>query len=402
MRLLSLLFVGIFACSDRDGIPWQEAQNYLEQTIKVRGQIVRTHNSGKACFLNFDKDWQGKFHLVLFPSSFPDYPLPPEDFFLGREVLVRGKIGEYKGTPQMKVESPEQFLEVDGRTDLLAAIQVAPGIRGLLPRADGTNVRLVSWNLKNFFDEEDDPWRQDERTNPASVSSARSARIAAVIRELDADLLCLQEVENRFHLEQFVRKHLPDLHYEVVLLEGNDGRGIDVAVLSRLPIRSSTSYRHLEFPTQTGGSQRFFRDLLRVDLGPPLSASVFVVHLKSQIGGDSADRSREAEALGIARVLGEALQANPRLRAVLIGDFNEVLGEPTLDILLATGLSDPFPPDAGPTYNRQPYLTRIDYALVSPAVAPQVMGTLIYNKSGAVKIENASDHYPVVLDLRCP
>lgn len=94
-------------------VPWQEAHKYMGQKVAAEGLIVATHNSGRACFLNFDKDWKGKFHAVIFAHAFDDYPESPEQYFLNRKIRLIGKVGEHRGTSQIVVERPEQIVLLD-------------------------------------------------------------------------------------------------------------------------------------------------------------------------------------------------------------------------------------------------------------------------------------------------
>ena len=45
--------------------------------VVVTGTIVRTHDSGKATFLNFAEDWKGTFTGVVFAAAECDWPAPP-------------------------------------------------------------------------------------------------------------------------------------------------------------------------------------------------------------------------------------------------------------------------------------------------------------------------------------
>jgi len=264
------------------------------------------------------------------------------------------------------------------------------------PASQARPLRIVTWNLDNFFDSFDDPWRKDEKTRPPSVSDSRQERVAAVLRDLDADVVCLQEIENRFFLEHFVHGRLAREGYEVVLLEGNDGRGIDVALLSRLPVGAVTSYRHLRFSDADGHEQRFQRDLLGVHLGPPLNAEVFVVHFRSQLGGRVSDRIRLAEAHAAAGVIQGLRRENPRYRAILAGDFNDKPDSPALAVLRKAGLVDPCAGSKVPSYNRKPYRSRIDYLLLSPALAKGRPECKVLETKAT---QAASDHNPVLLLL---
>lgn len=256
---------------------------------------------------------------------------------------------------------------------------------------------LASWNVENFFDRWDDPYRRDEVTKPAYVNAARQQRCAAVLRELDADVVALQEVENRFLLQEFVDTHLADMGYTVVHVEGNDTRGIDCALLTRVPVRAVTSYQHRRFPTADGQSIGFRRDLLRVSLGAPVDGDVYVVHLKSQHGDEEADVIREAESAEILRIVDENAAGRDAYRAVVIGDFNEVPEMPTIGTLLAGGLVDPMAGTEAITYNREPYRTRIDFALLTPALREGMAEAVVVDALDGHRLESCSDHYPLRL-----
>jgi len=254
---------------------------------------------------------------------------------------------------------------------------------------------FVSWNIENFFDRYDDPFRRDEVTKPAFVNDARQKRVAGVLRELNADVVALQEVENRFLLQSFVDEHLADMNYQVVLVEGNDSRGIDCAVLSRVPVQAVTSYMHRRFMGRDGMSYKFQRDLLRVQLGAPFHGDVYVVHLKSQHGDEAANIVREAEASEIVKIVQENAAGRGAYRAVVMGDFNEVDDMPTLEILREGGLIDPMAGTDRYTYNKEPYLTRIDYSLLSAQMASEVSAAQVVNQLAGHKLETSSDHYPL-------
>ncbi|MCX8228575.1 MAG: endonuclease/exonuclease/phosphatase family protein [Planctomycetota bacterium] len=275
----------------------------------------------------------------------------------------------------------------------------APQDSKTTPPALNSSIIVASWNLENFFDTFDDPYRRDQITKPAFIAEARKKRIADGILALNADVLCLQEIENRFSLELFVEEYLPNSGYEVVLIEGNDTRGIDVALLSRFPLGAVTSYRHLKFEDAQGNPQHFQRDLLRVRVEGALQADIFVVHLKSQHGGARSDGIREAEAAAIATVMETEMKKNPQWRAILAGDFNEIPEEKTMQLLYGIGLTDPMKGTKDYTYNKEPYLSRIDYALVTPALSGLVQSAKIRSQLAKVDLSCTSDHYPLVLEL---
>jgi len=94
-------------------IPWERAGNYVGQTVTVEGIIVSSHNSGRACFLNFNPDYQHYLSLVIFASDFNRFPPQPEKHYLNKKVRVKGKILLYQGRPEIILSSPEQVKIVE-------------------------------------------------------------------------------------------------------------------------------------------------------------------------------------------------------------------------------------------------------------------------------------------------
>jgi endonuclease/exonuclease/phosphatase family metal-dependent hydrolase len=257
---------------------------------------------------------------------------------------------------------------------------------------------VVSWNVENFFDVYDDPYSRDQVTKPAYVSEGRQKNVAAVLKELNADVVALQEVENRYLLQEFVDKYLPEMRYQVVLVEGNDTRGIDVALLSKIPIEEVATYQHRRFQSSAGEIMGFRRDLLRVKLGAPYNGDIYVVHLKSQFGDKVADVVREAEATEMVKIMAENGAGNPDYRAMITGDFNEVPDMPTLDIFRNSGLVDVMEGSEKYSYNKKPYLTRIDYGLMTPERQKDLGRAEILDELGDHNLRACSDHFPLLLE----
>jgi endonuclease/exonuclease/phosphatase family metal-dependent hydrolase len=86
----------------------------------------------------------------------------------------------------------------------------------------------------------------------------REEHITSVLRRLGADVITLQEVSNQEFAEQLARS----LDMELVVGTASDGSGINLAVLSRLPVRRWRNHTHrgrmlrshLEAVLSTGGS----------------------------------------------------------------------------------------------------------------------------------------------------
>ena len=90
-------------------ISWREAGKYYGQDVTVEGKIVKTYNSGKACFLNFHPDYKRYFTAVIFRSAFDRFPKCPENHYNNKKVRVTGTIKEYNGSPEIILNSPSQI-----------------------------------------------------------------------------------------------------------------------------------------------------------------------------------------------------------------------------------------------------------------------------------------------------
>ena len=90
-------------------INWQDAGKHYGEYVTVEGKIVITYNSGKACFLNFHRNYRLYFTAVIFASDFHKFNKDPETLFYGKNVQITGKIKEYKGKPEIIVNNTEQI-----------------------------------------------------------------------------------------------------------------------------------------------------------------------------------------------------------------------------------------------------------------------------------------------------
>lgn len=91
-----------------DVVPWEEAGEYVGHTITVEGRIVNLGKSGNVNFLNYDRDWRGKFYLVIFDDLAETLDGTVEETFLNELIRVTGEVEEHRGRPQIKIESMDQ------------------------------------------------------------------------------------------------------------------------------------------------------------------------------------------------------------------------------------------------------------------------------------------------------
>jgi endonuclease/exonuclease/phosphatase family metal-dependent hydrolase len=242
-------------------------------------------------------------------------------------------------------------------------------------------LRVVSWNLHGL---------RDDR-----------AAVVRALRALDGDVVCLQEVPllpmmpgSRIRLAGLARR--TGLH----LVGGGRSAAGDALLVS--PRVQVDEFEELRLPTsrwrwsdrrvagvpvpvpepRIGEQRGAVVATVRLPGGPPLV--VACVHLSL----DPVERLRHAG------MIVEVVRRR-RLPAVIAGDLNERPGGPAWTAL-GELVADPVP-DAGPTYSAQDLRYRIDAVLTSPSL------TVVSYGDGGVDPADArvaSDHWPVVADLR--
>lgn len=199
-------------------------------------------------------------------------------------------------------------------------------------RNQANTVTFGTYNVKNLFDNKD----QDPKLGTVAKPEKELRFLAEQLRKGNADVVALQEVENLPVLKKFLKDYMPGEYSEVVLVEGNDRRGIDVAVISKYPIKTVVTHKDNEFPTAKGDEMMTFnRDLLRVDVEVKGSEwSVYTTHLKSKLGGPVSDNERVGEAREIRRILEEEMKPFPQRNFVVMGDLNDTPESDTIQTLL--------------------------------------------------------------------
>jgi endonuclease/exonuclease/phosphatase family metal-dependent hydrolase len=266
------------------------------------------------------------------------------------------------------------------------------------PPAAGTSVRpaavvrVATWNVHDLFDETDrlvPPGARDEVPDGDAVE-AKLSRLAAVLARLDADVVLLQEVENRAVLERLAARAA---YPEARLVEGDDPRGIDVAALSRLPLEAYVS--HLG-ERDAAGRPLFPRDCVEIHARAAARPVVVVgSHFSSALSDDGT--RREAQAARLREIADEVRAVRPSALVVAGGDLNDGPASLPLAPLLADGAwIDPTGPGeitwvgaSGGAHLVHLLLPREDaHALLAARV-----------EAGA-DVAAASDHRPVVIDLR--
>ena len=228
------------------------------------------------------------------------------------------------------------------------------------------------------------------KTEP--VDEVATQMTAKVIQDVKADILAVVEADDRIGLVRFSEQLLKPLNAaygSIMLIEGNDERGIDVGLLTKPshPIESVVS--HVD--DRENDHRVFSRDCpeYTVRVNDTTVILVLVNHLKSKGYGSQADSDarRKAQARRV-RDIYDLRRSQGTAMTAIVGDFNDTPDSDPLTPLLsdASDLRDifdhpNFQSDGRPgTYANGAKSNKIDYILLSPALWAQVTAGGIWRK----------------------
>lgn len=273
------------------------------------------------------------------------------------------------------------------------------------------NLRLRSRHGSPVLDGAEDQYQLDQK-RPTHLARADRVETARVIADAKADIIALQEVFDLASLDFFHDQFLlpqgsPAFPYRYCL-KGNDGRGLNVAVLSRKQPTSVKSHAEVtgdelglsHLPTDLRTRPIFRRDCLELVFG---TVTLFICHFKAPYPDpDRAKIIREAEARAVRQIVASRFEDPAHKNWIVLGDFNEparsVADErsaiETLKADFAVDLLDRLAPGADWTYELPETHghSRPDRILVSPSLArkyPDVCPRII--RSGMKATRQASD-----------
>jgi hypothetical protein len=251
-------------------------------------------------------------------------------------------------------------------------------------------MRILSFNIQNLRlrmaagqPRLDGARDRDEVGEPAELDPADRRLSAALLARARADLVLLQEVFDADTLNWFNTRSLPAAglpsYPHAHCPPGNDGRGLDLAVLSRQPVRL-TSHANIT-PADLGLEAAqpdlpvFRRDCLMVEAGP---LTVFVCHFKAPYpDADAAWPVRRLEAEATRRLIERVFPDPSKGLWLIAGDLNEpfeATGPAAIQPLLppfSTDLMARLPEDQRWTYHdpHSDSYGQPDALLASPALA---------------------------------
>ncbi len=216
------------------------------------------------------------------------------------------------------------------------------------------------------------------------VKETATENTARIIGLLQADVLCVIEAENRIGLKRFNEEVLPKVGVEpfahVMLIDGNDDRGIDVGIMTRQNYEIVRMLSHVD--DKDGRGLIFSRDCAEYEIKTAAGNTLLLVnHFKSKGYGKAAASAekRLRQAKQVRKIYEERLQAGCDYVAV-VGDLNETPDAWPLDPLIReeSTLTDimahpKFQGDGRPgTHGNGTKAGKFDYILMSPKLSAKV------------------------------
>lgn len=228
------------------------------------------------------------------------------------------------------------------------------------------------------------------KTEPVNEKATRMT--AKVIADLQADVLAVVEAEDRIALKKFgdqLLKPMDAAFGNIMLIDGNDERGIDVGVMCKGGCMLNEMVSHVD--DLADGRPVFSRDCPEYTIQVDDSHRVLLLinHFKSKGYGSPAASSarRRAQAARVREIYDARRQAGVRDIAI-VGDLNDTPDSAALEPLLSEGsdLKDigehrNFQSDGRKgTYGTGAASNKIDYILLSPSLFDRVSGGGIFRK----------------------
>lgn len=276
-----------------------------------------------------------------------------------------------------------------------------------------------------------------DKTVLSTVNQTERKLTADAIKATKADIVCLQEVENMDTLKNFLSEYMSSSGYKYrMLIDANDPRLIDVAIISKIPISYVKTHQYM----RSGSSAVFSRDCLEAEFmvgGKTLT--LFVNHFKSMYDASNltpaqkrakTSARRELQVKAVLDIIKQKYKNNPERDSwIILGDLNDypddksslkqLLESKWMENIVQTRISDPseqwthyWDTTSVPIDERY---KQIDYIFLSkklatanPAAVPVIIRKGLITKAanytgprftGVTDKQGASDHCPVAVTI---
>ena len=253
---------------------------------------------------------------------------------------------EYGDTQRARILELVEQLELDEREE--GPLAFIRRIRGtLLRRPRDGDPEVVARGKADWVG-----WAE---LKTAPVDAIAVLNTGRVIRDVDAHVLAVIEAEDRVSLKTFdqyvldrVNEELPEGERKapytgVMLIDGNDARGIDVGLMTKEGYDIGDMRSHVN-DVDDAGQVIYSRDCPEYAVTTPTGELVWVLtnHFKSKFGGNdpTSVAKRKAQATRTAEIY-QRLCDDGQDNVVVLGDLNDTPGSAALQPLLGgTDLRD--------------------------------------------------------------
>lgn len=199
-----------------------------------------------------------------------------------------------------------------------------------------------------------------------------------VIKTVKADVQCLVEVESAGTLKMFNTDILGAMFKDRIVIDGNDPRGIDIALAAKKAFPIVTAKTNI-FARGKDNKTIFSRDCLEVEIALSKKRSLYILvnHFKAKDRTPAkSDAKRKSQAAEVSRILKERYDLKKDL-VVVAGDLNdEPKSAPLAPLVKTPGLHNVFDIVERPENDRWTYYygadkqyNTIDYLFVSTALS---------------------------------
>ena len=275
----------------------------------------------------------------------------------------------------------------------------------LLRRPQGGPVEVVANGRDDWIG-----WLELKKQAVNEIATQNTAR---VIQAVNADVLVVIEADDRISLcrfnEQLLKAVGGQSYDHIMLIDGNDDRGIDVGLFARGTASIVSLRSHVDDRDQSGTI--FSRDCpeFHLDLASGNHLVVLANHLKSKGYGTPAvsNARRKAQAKRVKEIYDD-LRAGGVHNIAIVGDFNDTLDSDPLSPLVGAGsdLKDVsafqgFADGGRPgTFGYCTASNKIDHILLSPALWPKITaGGIDRRGSWGGKKGTLWPHFPEVTNV---
>lgn len=362
-----------------------QLEKYENMRVSVPELTVVSPTGGRVDNKNNTAESNGVFYGILKglekPFREPGYDM--YDFLLLSEKergdlrKMASKLTLFDANPQrLRIESSAQLggqaINVPAHIELknvtgvmyygfqcysvLIDVNTRPSVSGGYPKqinmppVGERQFSVAAMNVENLFDDVDDPDIKEDIVTSDSFN-ARIKKISSAVRVVmnSPDVIGVVEAEGLPSLKRLAEKintdteaaGKPNPKYEAHLIDGNDGRGIDVGFLvksSRVKTIEVKQFgKDIKYKNPDRDEDNFLNDrpplMLRASVidaknKQPFEFTVVVNHLKSFLGYDDPKQmanvrlKKKMQAEFLARFVQERQKADARAKIILLGDFN--------------------------------------------------------------------------------